>query len=79
MPSSAAFPELFAHALRLRRDLAARSHSFEISARDAARVERAQLVIANGLGLEGGIANTVAGARGAAVPVLEIAPAVRPL
>lgn len=38
-------------------------HSFEISASDAARVERADLLVSNGLGLEEGIGKTVDTAR----------------
>ncbi|WP_240945562.1 zinc ABC transporter substrate-binding protein AztC [Rhodococcus sp. HNM0569] len=54
-------------------------HSFEISASDAAQVERADLVVANGLGLEEGLGNTVDAARDEGVPVVELAPAVDPI
>ncbi|WP_460947864.1 zinc ABC transporter substrate-binding protein AztC [Okibacterium endophyticum] len=54
-------------------------HSFEISARDAADVENAELIVANGLGLEEGIAQIVAAAEQDGVPVLEAAAAADPL
>ncbi|OUS93575.1 zinc ABC transporter substrate-binding protein AztC [Rhodococcus sp. NCIMB 12038] len=54
-------------------------HSFEISASDAARVERADLLVSNGLGLEEGIGNTVDTARAEGVPILQIGEAVRPI
>lgn len=46
-------------------------HSFEISAQEAAAMERADLVVANGLGLEEGLAQHVATAEAAGVPILE--------
>ncbi|EOM76994.1 zinc ABC transporter substrate-binding protein AztC [Rhodococcus rhodnii] len=54
-------------------------HSFEISASDAARVERSSLVIANGSGLEEGARSTVDAARADGVPVLEVGDRVDPL
>ena len=54
-------------------------HSFEISAAEAARVERSDLVVSNGLGLEEGITKTVDTARSEGIPVLEVGPAVNPL
>lgn len=54
-------------------------HSFDISAAQAARIESADLVIANGLGLEEGVAKTVNAARSEGVPVLEVAPEVNPI
>lgn len=54
-------------------------HSFEISAAQAARIESADLVISNGLGLEEGIAHTVQAARSEGVPILEVAPGVNPI
>ncbi|MFC9551943.1 zinc ABC transporter substrate-binding protein AztC [Rhodococcus sp. NPDC056960] len=54
-------------------------HSFEISASDAARVERADLLVSNGLGLEGGIGRTVDAARSEGVAILQVGDAVRPI
>lgn len=54
-------------------------HSFAISASEAARVEQADLIVANGLGLEEGVAKTVDTARAQGVPVLEVGPSVDPL
>lgn len=54
-------------------------HSFEISAAEAAQVESADLLIANGLGLEEGVANTIEAARSEGVDVLEVAPAADPI
>ena len=46
-------------------------HSFEVSAQEAARMRTADLVVANGLGLEEGLATQVAAARSDGVPVVE--------
>ncbi|OZD02392.1 zinc ABC transporter substrate-binding protein [Rhodococcus sp. 06-235-1A] len=54
-------------------------HSFDISASDAARVSRADLVIANGLGLEEGIVSTVDAARAEGIPIVEAGPAADPI
>ncbi|MEU3233316.1 zinc ABC transporter substrate-binding protein AztC [Nocardiopsis alba] len=54
-------------------------HSFGISAREAAILENADLVVHNGLGLEEGIARNVAAAEEAGVPTLEVAAEVDPL
>lgn len=54
-------------------------HSFEISARDAATVESAALVVSNGLGLEEGVQNSVDAAADAGVPVLAVGEEVDPL
>ncbi|RLV56233.1 zinc ABC transporter substrate-binding protein [Aeromicrobium phragmitis] len=54
-------------------------HSFEISARDAATVENAALVVSNGLGLEEGVQNSVDAAAEAGVPVLAVGEEVDPL
>lgn len=54
-------------------------HSFEISASEAARVESADLMIANGLGLEEGVAKTIEAARSNGTEILEIGPGVHPI
>lgn len=54
-------------------------HSFEASARQAARLRDAELIVANGLGLEERLLDTVEAARGDGVAVLEIGPLVDPL
>ncbi|MET4049411.1 MULTISPECIES: zinc ABC transporter substrate-binding protein AztC [unclassified Rhodococcus (in: high G+C Gram-positive bacteria)] len=54
-------------------------HSFEISAAEAAQVESADLLIANGLGLEEGVANTIEAARSEGVDVVEVGPAADPI
>jgi len=46
-------------------------HSFEISAQEAAAMESADLIVANGLGLEEGLAQHVEAAAAAGVPILE--------
>ncbi|ROR65558.1 zinc ABC transporter substrate-binding protein AztC [Agrococcus jenensis] len=46
-------------------------HSFEISAQEAAGLESADLVVANGLGLEEGLEQHVAAAEAAGVPIVE--------
>ncbi|WP_083884967.1 zinc ABC transporter substrate-binding protein AztC [Nocardia thailandica] len=54
-------------------------HSFAISARQAADLEHAGLVLHNGLGLEEGIARHVEAARAAGVPVTGVAELLDPL
>jgi zinc/manganese transport system substrate-binding protein len=54
-------------------------HSFGISAQHAARLERAALVVHNGLGLEEGVQRHVDAARAAGVPAFAAAEAVDPL
>ncbi|MFI8568110.1 zinc ABC transporter substrate-binding protein AztC [Rhodococcus sp. NPDC078407] len=54
-------------------------HSFEISASDAARVSSADLLIANGLGLEEGIVSTMDAARAEGIPIVEAGPAADPI
>ncbi|MGW5877952.1 zinc ABC transporter substrate-binding protein AztC [Nocardiopsis terrae] len=54
-------------------------HSFGISAREAATLENADLVVHNGLGLEEGIARNVTAAEEAGVPALEVGANVDPL
>jgi len=51
-------------------------HSFEVSAQEAARMRAADLLVANGLGLEEGLAAQVDAARGDGVPVVEAGEAV---
>jgi zinc/manganese transport system substrate-binding protein len=54
-------------------------HSFEVSAREAADLRRADLVVENGLGLEEGVARHVAAAAADGVPVFTAGDAVEPL
>ncbi|WP_336083433.1 zinc ABC transporter substrate-binding protein AztC [Nocardia sp. SSK8] len=54
-------------------------HSFAISARQAADIERSALVVHNGLGLEEGIAKHVDAAAAAGVPTLAVAEHVDPI
>ncbi|MEU4343897.1 zinc ABC transporter substrate-binding protein AztC [Nocardia sp. NPDC023852] len=54
-------------------------HSFAISAKQAAELERAGLVVYNGLGLEEGVARNVAAARSAGVPALAVADHIDPI
>lgn len=54
-------------------------HSFAISAREAAALENADLVVHNGLGLEEGVARNVTAAEEAGVPALEIGAGIDPL
>jgi len=54
-------------------------HSFEISAQEAARMRRADLLVANGLGLEEGLTAQVEAARSDGVPVVEAGEAVEVL
>ncbi|SNS94028.1 metal ABC transporter substrate-binding protein [Rhodococcoides kyotonense] len=54
-------------------------HSFEISAAEAAKVESAELMIVNGLGLEEGVAKTIDAARSEGIDILEVGPGVDPV
>ena len=54
-------------------------HSFEISAQEAARMRRADLLVANGLGLEEGLTAQVEAARSDGIPVVEAGGAVEVL
>ena len=54
-------------------------HSFEVSAREAADLRRADLVVENGLGLEEGVARHVAAAAADGVPVFTAGDAIEPL
>ncbi|MFD5177194.1 zinc ABC transporter substrate-binding protein AztC [Nocardia sp. NPDC058379] len=54
-------------------------HSFAISARQAAEIERSALVVHNGLGLEEGVARHVQAAAAAGVPTLAVAERVDPI
>ncbi|MFF5986783.1 zinc ABC transporter substrate-binding protein AztC [Prauserella flavalba] len=54
-------------------------HSFAISAQEAARLERADLIIHNGLGLEEGVARNVGAAVDAGVPAVAVGEQVDPI
>ncbi len=54
-------------------------HSFAISARQAADIEQAALVVHNGLGLEEGVARHVQAAMAAGVPALAVAERANPI
>ncbi|MGY2066779.1 zinc ABC transporter substrate-binding protein AztC [Blastococcus sp. SYSU DS0619] len=54
-------------------------HSFEVSAQEAARMRQADLLVANGLGLEEGLLAHVEAARDDGVPVVEAGDAVDPV
>ena len=54
-------------------------HSFEVSAQEAARMRQADLLVANGLGLEEGVLSQVEAARADGVPVLEAGDVVDPV
>ncbi|OLT28621.1 ABC transporter substrate-binding protein [Actinomadura sp. CNU-125] len=54
-------------------------HSFGVSARDAARIENAALLVHNGLGLEEGVARNVEAAAGQGVPTLAVGEEVDPI
>jgi zinc/manganese transport system substrate-binding protein len=54
-------------------------HSFEVSAQEAARMRTADLLIANGLGLEEGVTAHVDAARDDGVPVVEAGAFVEPV
>lgn len=55
------------------------AHEFEPGVRDADRLGRARLVVANGLGLEDRLADALDRARDDGVEVLEVAPSAEPL
>ncbi|MFI6481135.1 zinc ABC transporter substrate-binding protein AztC [Nonomuraea sp. NPDC050663] len=54
-------------------------HSFGVSAQQAASMERARLIVSNGLGLEEGVLRNVEAARERGVPVLAVAEGVGPI
>ncbi|WP_409330212.1 zinc ABC transporter substrate-binding protein AztC [Trujillonella humicola] len=54
-------------------------HSFEVSAQEAARMREADLLVANGLGLEEGVARHVEAAREDGVRVVEAGDSVQPV
>lgn len=54
-------------------------HEFAASSKDATEVVKADLVVANGLGLEGGLGDVLDNARADGATVLEVAPAVDPI
>lgn len=54
-------------------------HNFSPSSQEIAELSRADLVIANGLGLEGGLADALANAADDGADILEIAPLVDPI
>lgn len=55
------------------------AHEFEASARQATLLATADLVVANGLGLEHGIADLLASVAADGTPVIELAPLIGPL
>ena len=54
-------------------------HEFELSAAQAAAMQEADVIVANGLGLEAGMVDALDAAEGAGVPVYEVAPPLDPL
>ncbi|TYB60303.1 zinc ABC transporter substrate-binding protein [Nonomuraea sp. PA05] len=54
-------------------------HSFGVSAQEAARIEAADLIVYNGLGLEEGVLRNVEAAKRAGVPALAVAEAADPI
>lgn len=54
-------------------------HEFELSAAEAAQLQDADVIVANGLGFEAGMADALDAAEGAGVPVIEVAPGLDPL
>lgn len=54
-------------------------HSFGVSAKEAGHTEQADLIVANGLGLEEGLESNLASAREQGVPVLEVGDHVDPM
>lgn len=54
-------------------------HEFQLSAQQAAKMQEADLIVANGLGFEAGLEDAVGAARDAGVPVYEVAPDLDPL
>jgi zinc/manganese transport system substrate-binding protein len=59
--------------------LGADPHAFEASAQQAALIRDADLVVANGLGLEEGLLDAIAAAEEEGVPVLEVGAALDPM
>lgn len=54
-------------------------HSFGISAQEAGAMEQADLIVANGLGLEEGLISNLDNARSQGVPVLEVGEQLNPI
>ena len=54
-------------------------HEFELSAAEAAQLQDADVIVANGLGFEAGMADAIDAAEEAGVPVIEVAPGLDPL
>ncbi len=54
-------------------------HEFQLSARQAAQLQDADAIVANGLGLEEGLSDAIASAAAGGVPVYEVAPHLDPL
>ncbi|MBL8777796.1 MAG: zinc ABC transporter substrate-binding protein [Acidimicrobiales bacterium] len=54
-------------------------HEFELSAAEAAQLQDADVIVANGLGFEAGMTDALDAAEEAGVPVIEVAPGLDPL
>ena len=54
-------------------------HEFELSAAEAAQLQDADVIVANGLGFEAGMADALDAAEETGVPVIEVAPGLDPL
>ncbi|WP_341953436.1 metal ABC transporter substrate-binding protein [Salinibacterium sp. TMP30] len=54
-------------------------HDFSASSEQVAHMAKAQLVVANGLGLEGGLADAITSAEAEGARVMEVAPLIDPL
>ena len=54
-------------------------HDFSASSEQVAHMAKAQLVVANGLGLEGGLADAITSAEAEGASVMEVAPLIDPL
>lgn len=54
-------------------------HEFQLSAQQTARLQEADAIVANGLGLEEGMSDAIASAEADGVPVYEVAPHLDPL
>ena len=54
-------------------------HEFELSAAQAASLQEADAIVANGLGFEAGMADAIETAEAAGIPVYEVAPDLDPL
>lgn len=54
-------------------------HEFELSAAEAAQLQDADVIVANGLGFEAGMADALDAAEDAGVPLIEVAPGLDPL